>query len=244
MSDEPRGWDGDLKKALEARVTMSTKGDVFAQVRAFWEIGHTEKLADRPQMPSDASLQLCLKLIREERLELTDAIDAGDLVEMADALGDLMYVTIGMGLACGFPMREVFDEIQRTNMAKFPGGVVTRRPSDGKVMKPEGWTPPDIKGILERATNAATPCGHEWNGRVCIGPQGHPIWHRDGKTSWRADYVEEQCPAGETVVLDSTDKSMVEERTGWRCIHPEKHSGDHVDEDGNEHYNAFAHTRP
>jgi len=129
--------------------------DVFAQVEKFWRIGHPDKVGAEPRMPPEETLQLCLRLIREERQELHRAVDANDLPEMADALGDIIYVAIGMGVACGFPMREVFGEIQRTNMAKFPGGVVTRRPSDGKVLKPKNWTKPDIEGILARATESA-----------------------------------------------------------------------------------------
>jgi hypothetical protein len=72
-----------------------------------------------------------------------------DLVETADGCGDLAYVAIGslISLFGEEVCREVITAIQDSNMAKFPGGVVLRKPN-GKIAKPEGWTPPDIAGIL------------------------------------------------------------------------------------------------
>lgn len=58
---------------------------------------------------------------------------------------------LNLGFAYGFPMDEIWAEVQRSNMAKLqPDGTVKRR-DDGKILKPDGWTPPDIRGILERA---------------------------------------------------------------------------------------------
>ncbi len=135
--------------------------NVFKAVREFWEIGHPSKIADKPELPTADTENLCLKLIHEERLELLAAVDADDLVEIADALGDLIYVTIGMGLAYGLPMEEVFAEIQRTNMAKFPDGKVVRDKLSGKIMKPHGWEPPDIRAIIDKAIRRANGQGTE-----------------------------------------------------------------------------------
>jgi predicted HAD superfamily Cof-like phosphohydrolase len=75
-------------------------------------------------------------------------------IETADALTDLMVVTVGMGLELGMPLDRLWDEVHRSNMAKVgPDGKVTYR-EDGKVLKPEGWTPPDIKAALYDSKHA------------------------------------------------------------------------------------------
>jgi predicted HAD superfamily Cof-like phosphohydrolase len=71
-----------------------------------------------------------------------------DMVEVADACGDIDYVVEGARLAFGINGKPIADEVQRTNMAKFgPGSWV--RESDGKQMKPPGWEPPDIAKLLK-----------------------------------------------------------------------------------------------
>lgn len=77
-----------------------------------------------------------------------------DVPEIADAIGDSIYVLVGMALEYGIPLDHVWREIQESNMKMFPGGTVLRRDSDGKVMKPEGWEPPDIEGVLDRSSEA------------------------------------------------------------------------------------------
>ena len=77
-----------------------------------------------------------------------------DVPEIADAIGDCIYVLVGMALEYGIPLDHVWQEIQDSNMKKFPGGRVLRRESDGKVLKPEGWQPPDIEGALAKVSDA------------------------------------------------------------------------------------------
>ena len=74
------------------------------------------------------------------------------LIEAVDALGDLYYVTAGGFVAFGVNDDLVFDEVHRSNMEKFPNGKVTFN-ALGKVMKPKGWKPPDIEGVLNRQGN-------------------------------------------------------------------------------------------
>jgi predicted HAD superfamily Cof-like phosphohydrolase len=124
---------------------------IFEDVRQFMEIGHPDKIAKGPCIPSEAIDDLCQTLIKEERKELNKAWADEDLVEISDAIADLIYVLIFMALCYGIPIKEVWEEVAKTNMAKFPGGVVLRREGDGKIMKPPGWVPPDIKGIIEQA---------------------------------------------------------------------------------------------
>jgi predicted HAD superfamily Cof-like phosphohydrolase len=91
-----------------------------------------------------------MKLITEEFNELCDAEEANDLVEIADALADIIYIACGTAVSYGIPLDKVFEEVHRSNMAKLVDGKVLRR-EDGKVQKPEGWTPPDIEGVLKKS---------------------------------------------------------------------------------------------
>jgi predicted HAD superfamily Cof-like phosphohydrolase len=91
-----------------------------------------------------------LKLIEEEAEELNQAIIAKDRVEMLDALIDMLVVTIGAIHSAGFDAEGAWKEVMRTNFAKIDkdtGKVVKRE--DGKVLKPDGWTPPDLGQFLK-----------------------------------------------------------------------------------------------
>lgn len=101
----------------------------------------------RPTLPDATRRTLRSALIAEETAETLDAIDRGDLVEIADGLADVIYVCLGTALEFGIPLGEVFDEVHSSNMKKAGGG----ENSKGKIMKPEGWVAPDVKGILRWA---------------------------------------------------------------------------------------------
>lgn len=74
-----------------------------------------------------------------------------DIVEAADALADMVYVIAGAALVYGVDLDAVFDVVHKSNMAKLgPDGKPIYR-EDGKVMKPEGWTPPDVAAVLKVA---------------------------------------------------------------------------------------------
>ena len=92
---------------------------------------------------------LYLKLVREEFEELMLAYKNQDIVEIADACADLKWVIEGLENTLELPQQEVWNEVSRSNLSKIsPNGKVLKR-EDGKVLKPEGWTPPNIKLILE-----------------------------------------------------------------------------------------------
>lgn len=125
---------------------------IFSDVLKFMRIGHPEYIKDSPGFPTAKAQVLCRNLIEGEvNKELLPALAEGDLVEIADGIADSIYVLVYTAHCYGIPINEVWAEVQHTNMAKFPGGKVLRRESDGKIMKPEGWEPPDIKAILEEA---------------------------------------------------------------------------------------------
>ena len=101
-----------------------------------------------PTFPEDEIQRLRLDLIEEELDELHYAIDNKDMVEIADALGDLLYVVYGAGHAFGIDLDECFKEIHASNMSKLgPDGKPIKR-EDCKVLKPDTFFPPDLKTIL------------------------------------------------------------------------------------------------
>lgn len=93
---------------------------------------------------------LYMRLIMEEYKELVFAFGNRDMVEIADACADLKWVIEGLEHTFNLPQQEIWDEVARSNLAKIsPNGKVLKR-EDGKVLKPDGWTPPDIKSILKK----------------------------------------------------------------------------------------------
>jgi len=100
---------------------------------------------------TEAEILLRYKLMREENEEYLEAAQNGDIVEIADALGDQLYILCGTILKHGLQHKiaEVFQEIQRSNMSKLDvdGKPIYRE--DGKVMKSELYFKPNIKDILE-----------------------------------------------------------------------------------------------
>jgi predicted HAD superfamily Cof-like phosphohydrolase len=92
-----------------------------------------------------------LKLIEEEAEELNQAIIANDRVEVLDALIDILVVTIGAVHSAGFDAEGAWEEVMRTNFAKIdPVTGKVRKREDGKVLKPEGWTPPNLTPFLSK----------------------------------------------------------------------------------------------
>ena len=95
--------------------------------------------------------KLYINLIEEEFKELKEAIASGDLVEQLDALEDILVVTIGAIHSAGMDGEGGWKEVMRTNFAKVDKetGKVRKR-EDGKVLKPVGWTPPDLKDFVSK----------------------------------------------------------------------------------------------
>lgn len=93
---------------------------------------------------------LRFNLLKEENEEYLEACKRGDIVEIADALGDLLYITFGTILRHGLQhkIEEVFDEIHRSNMSKLDENGKPIFREDGKVLKSEKYFRPDIKKIL------------------------------------------------------------------------------------------------
>lgn len=92
------------------------------------------------------------KLMREENEEYLEAAENADLIEIADALGDMMYILCGTILSHGLQhvIEEVFEEIQRSNMSKLGADGKPVYREDGKVLKGPDYFVPDIGGILKK----------------------------------------------------------------------------------------------
>ena len=100
---------------------------------------------------TESDVMLRYKLMREENEEYLEAAQKGDLVEIADALGDQLYILCGTILRHGLQdkIAEVFEEIQRSNMSKLDKNGEPFYREDGKVLKSEMYFRPNIKKILE-----------------------------------------------------------------------------------------------
>jgi len=101
---------------------------------------------------SEKDYQLRYDLMKEENEEYLEACKRGDLTEIADALGDKMYILFGTILKHGLQHKivEVFDEIHRSNMSKLDENGKPIYREDGKILKSQQYFRPDIKAVLER----------------------------------------------------------------------------------------------
>jgi predicted HAD superfamily Cof-like phosphohydrolase len=104
-----------------------------------------------PQFPDEDRRKLRYRILKEEFEEYVAAENEDNFEEVADALGDMAYIIAGTALEYGIPLDRVLDAIHKANMAKLgPDGKPIKR-ADGKVIKPEGWQPPDIASALKEA---------------------------------------------------------------------------------------------
>ena len=120
--------------------------DMYNDVKDF-QVAFGLNVGAEPKLPLDPERQLRIRLLREEFEEYLVGEDRDDIVEIADALADIIYIACGTAVSYGIPLDRVFAEVHRSNMAKLVDGKPIRR-EDGKVLKPEGWTPPDTKGAV------------------------------------------------------------------------------------------------
>ena len=131
-------------------LSRSNMNPIVASLLEFNQAFDIPKL-DSPDIGSEELIELRIKLLREEVEEYAEAARAGDLVEVLDALADIGYILAGTILNHGMQniYDDAFDEVHRSNMAKLVDGKVLRR-EDGKVMKPQGWTPPQLAQFVTK----------------------------------------------------------------------------------------------
>lgn len=107
-----------------------------------------QEIKKTPDWPDPETKHLRVDLIEEELQELKDAISDNDIVGVADALADILYVTYGAGAAFGINLDVCFQEVHGSNMSKLgeDGKPVYRE--DGKVMKGPNYREPDLEAVL------------------------------------------------------------------------------------------------
>ena len=105
-----------------------------------------------PRLLTDKESELRYNLMFEENQEYIEACREDDLVEIADALGDQLYILCGTILKHGMQhkIEEVFNEIQRSNMSKLNEDGTPKFREDGKILKGPNYTPPNIFDILNK----------------------------------------------------------------------------------------------
>ncbi|MBD1160664.1 nucleoside triphosphate pyrophosphohydrolase family protein [Pelagibacterales bacterium SAG-MED15] len=119
----------------------------FSQVGTFMKT-FGQEIKDTPSFSTDKINKLRLDLIKEELKELKEAIDNKDLLEVADALTDILYVTYGAGHAFGINLDKCFKEVQNSNMSKLDENGKPIYNEHGKVMKGPNYFKPNLKKIL------------------------------------------------------------------------------------------------
>ena len=103
-----------------------------------------QEVKTKPSFSTDKINKLRLDLIKEELTELTEAMNNNDLLEVADALTDILYVTYGAGHAFGINLDKCFDEVQNSNMSKLDENGKPIYNEHGKVMKGPNFFKPDL----------------------------------------------------------------------------------------------------
>ena len=103
-----------------------------------------QEVKNEPSLSTDKINKLRIDLIKEELEELKEAMDNNDLLEVADALTDILYVTYGAGHAFGIDLDKCFDEVQNSNMSKLSENGEPIYNESGKVMKGPNYFKPDL----------------------------------------------------------------------------------------------------
>jgi predicted HAD superfamily Cof-like phosphohydrolase len=120
----------------------------YEMVREFhYAFGHPVRSTPQVDVPET---DLRIKLLREEVQEYADGIAAGDLVNVAQELADIIYVAYGAALVHGINLDEVVKEVHRANMSKLDDNGLPILRDDGKVLKSKNFVPADVASVLNR----------------------------------------------------------------------------------------------
>ncbi|MEC8599021.1 MAG: nucleoside triphosphate pyrophosphohydrolase family protein [Bacteroidota bacterium] len=125
-------------------------------IKAVTEFHNAFRLSVEDKPKSDISseiTELRYNLMKEENEEYLQAVKSNDLIEIGDALGDMLYILCGTIISHGFQdkIEAIFDEIQRSNMSKLGADGKPIYREDGKVLKGPNYFKPDIKKILKKS---------------------------------------------------------------------------------------------
>ena len=120
----------------------------FEKVKEFM-LTFGQEIKEKPEFPNDSIVDLRIKLIEEELQELKDAIKNNDIVEVADALTDILVVTYGAAASWGLEIDNCFNEVHRSNMSKLSADGKPIYNEYGKVMKGPNYLAPNLKQFVE-----------------------------------------------------------------------------------------------
>ena len=119
----------------------------FSKVGTFMKT-FGQEVKNKPSLSSEKINKLRIDLIKEELEELTGAMNNRDLLEVADALTDILYVTYGAGHAFGIDLDKCFEEVQNSNMSKLDENGKPIYNESGKVMKGPNYFKPDLSKFV------------------------------------------------------------------------------------------------
>ena len=119
----------------------------FQKVKKFMET-FGQEVKSKPSFSSEKINELRFNLIKEELDEFKQALDNDDLLEVADALTDILYVTYGAGHAFGIDLDKCFEEVQNSNMSKLGSDGKPIYNEKGKVMKGPNYFKPDLRKFV------------------------------------------------------------------------------------------------
>jgi len=120
----------------------------FNKVKTFMET-FGQEVKNKPSFSSEKINDLRYELIREELDEFKEALKNKDILEVADALTDILYVTYGAGHAFGIDLDKCFEEVQKSNMSKLDKKNKPIYNESGKVMKGPGYFKPDLTKFVK-----------------------------------------------------------------------------------------------
>jgi len=123
------------------------------QVKEF-HLKHSQYISAVPTIPPDVVKDLRIELIFEEAHEFRVGAEMKDIIRVADALGDLIYVILGAAVSYGIDMEPIFETIHKSNMSKESGF----KSRSGKALKTSSFAPPELREILKKQ-------GGGYNGR-------------------------------------------------------------------------------
>lgn len=142
--DIARGMMASLPPGKVYRIPETGLHGAFRDVAEFMR-AVDQPIPDLPVVPDLATKRLRFGLVLEELTELAHAYNADDLPAVCDAILDSVYVLLGMGLAYGMDLPAGWAAVQEANLRKAGG---PKCPETGKALKPPGFVPPDIEGLL------------------------------------------------------------------------------------------------
>ena len=120
----------------------------FEKVKLFMNT-YGQEVKDKAEFSDEKTNKLRIDLIKEELEELTHAMNDKNLLEVADALTDILYVTYGAGHAFGIDLDKCFDEVQNSNMSKLGEDGKPIYNESGKVMKGPNYFKPDLLKFID-----------------------------------------------------------------------------------------------